>query len=151
VGRTLIISLAVASLLATPGHAMALDYQAELRPGAFVGARLRLPLGKRAEERPLVRLAIAPTLSQISSDGRVQTAFGEGFALNLGRHAKPSLTFAGVPAAEVLGLESRGKTATGEKLGVSGLGWVAIGLGTAAIAGGIYYLILVEQARRNTD
>lgn len=113
---------------------------------------MRLPLGKRAEERPLVGLAIAPTLSRVSSDGRVQTRFGEGLALNSGRHAKPSLPLAGAPAGEALGLQARGKAATtGEKLGVSGLGWIAIGLGTAVAAGGIYYLILLEEARRNDD
>lgn len=146
--RRLIISMAAASLLMTPAPAMASD---SLQPGAFVGARFRLSFAKRTEARPLVGLAIAPTMSRISSDGRRRTTFGEGLALNFGKRAKPSLTLAGAPAAETLRLESGGKAATGRRLGVSDLGWVAIGLSTAAAAGGIYLLIQFEEYRRSED
>lgn len=135
VGRKLIISLALASLLATPVQAVTPADRVDFRAGGFVGARLRLPLGKRAEERPLVGLAIAPTLSRVSNDGRVRTTVGEGLALNFGRHAKPSLTLAGKPAGEALGLKSEGKAETGPKLGISTAGWVAIGVGAAVLVG----------------
>lgn len=143
-GRKLIISLVLASVLATPGQASTPADRVDFRAGGFAGARLRLPLGKRAEERPLVGLAIAPTLSRISNDGRVRTTVGEGLALNFGRHAKPSLTLAGRPAGEALGLKSEGKAETGQKLGISTVGWVAIGVGATALASGIYLLIQLD-------
>ena len=148
-GRKLILSLVLASLLATPGQAVTPADQVDFRAGGFVGARLRLPLGKRAEERPLVGLAIAPTLSRISNDGRVRTAVGEGLALNFGRSAKPSLTLAGRPAAEALGLKSEGKAETGQKLGISTVGWVAIGVGAAVLVGGA--ILVAPWIRCETD
>ena len=146
--RELIFSLAAASLLATPAQAMTSD---SFKPGAFIGARLRLPLGKKIDERPLAGLTIAPTMSRISSDGRLRTTFGEGLALNFGRNAKPALTLAGKPAGQAIGLKSEGKTDTGQKLGISTVGWAAIGVTVVAVAGGAYFVHLAIEADKNSE
>ena len=61
----------------------------------------------------------------------VKTTIGEGIALNLGR--KPTLTLAGVPADQALGLRPSNEVDAGQKMGVSTGGWIAIGLGARRI------------------
>jgi hypothetical protein len=145
------MSLALASLLAAPGQAVTPMDRVDFRAGGFVGARLRLPLGQGAEERPLVGLAVAPTLSRVSSDGRVQTTVGEGLALNFGRQMKPTVTLAGRPAGEAIGLKSEGKAATGQKLGISTVGWVAIGVGAAILVGGAILVAPWIKCKTDSD
>ena len=64
---------------------------------------------------------------------------GEGIALNLTPGAKPTLTLAGVRADTALGLQRDRDLDSDNKVGISTGGWVAIGVGSAAlIFGGLY-------------
>ena len=138
--RKSVFFVTLTTLIMTPVQAA--DWQtqsADTRPGVFVGGRMQLSLGGKAAARPRASLAIAPTLSRTSSTGVVRTNIGEGLALNFGARSKPTLTLAGVRADSALGLRPQGKADAERKLGVSDAGWVAIGLGAAAIiAGGLY-------------
>ena len=147
--RKLLTSLIAAAVVIAPANAAGWqDSTVDVRPGAFVGARLKLPLGERTAAKPRAELAIAPTQSRISSDGRVRTRIGEGVALNLQPGPKPGLTLGERRADALLGLQSQGRKDVDRKLGISTLGVVLIG---AALAGGIYFLYLVHEAEENTE
>lgn len=152
VGRKSIISLLAASLLATPAQAMTSEFRtAEVRPGAFVGARVKLPLDKRTKRKPRAELAIAPAQSRISSRGFVSTDVGEGFGLGLSPGFRPTLTFAGERADRMLRMQSGGDVGSNKKLGVSDAGWVAIGVGVLAVAAGAYVVHLAVEADKHSD
>ena len=120
-------------LIATPVRAA--DWN-DVRPGAFVGARLTIG-GKTG--RPQAALAIAPTQSRISQSGMSRTKIGEGIALSLTPGARPALTLAGVQLDTALNPRLDSDPNPEKKLGVSKGGWVAIGVGTVAVvAGGLY-------------
>ena len=87
--RTTASALVGILLIATPAAS-------HERPGAFVGARLQLPLGGQHSRQPRAALAAAPTHSRLSDRGMVQTRIGEVIALNLTPGARPTLTLAGV-------------------------------------------------------
>jgi len=118
----------------------------DVRPGAFVGARVQIPLGGRAAARPRASLTLAPTMSRISSTGMVRTEIGDGLALSFGPRSRPELTLGGIRADTALGLHRNGDPNAGRKHGVSAGGWVAIGLGSAAIVAGGLYLAAVHIA-----
>ena len=64
---------------------------------------------------------------------------GEGVALKLSPGSKPTLILAGVRADIALRLQKAEDVAADKKLGVSTGGWIAIGVGSAAlIFGGLY-------------
>src|SRR5262245_6655122 len=145
--RKLTLCLAGFSLLAMPFEANAAQYEnSDVHTGAFVGARFQIQLGGHAVSRPRALLTVAPTLSRTSSNGFSRMTIGEGVALNFGSSPRPTLTLAGVRADTALGLRPNGNVESDKRLGVSSGGWVAIGLGVAALAGGIYFLHLVEEA-----
>ena len=151
-GRQLVISLLSASLLATPVQAMPSEFQTvDVKPGAFVGARFRLPLGERANRKPRAELAIAPSASRISGRGFIRTDVSEGFALGVSPRSKPTLTLAGERADRVLAMKSGRNLDPNRKLGVSDVGWVAIGVGVLAVAAGAYVLHLAIEADKNSD
>ena len=146
--RKLILSLACASLLSDPVEAASLQYgNAEVRPGTFVGARFQMSLGGRSATRPRAALAIAPTMTRISDGAVVHTSIGEGVALNFGR--KPTLTLAGVRADQALGLTPTKDVEANHKLGVSTGGWVAIGVGVIAVAGGLFIIKTIHEVKEN--
>lgn len=123
-----------AGLLTTPVQAA--DW-GDARPGTFVGARLTI--GGKSGGRPSAALTVAPTRNSISHGGMPSMKIGEGIALNLTPGARPTLTLAGVRADTALGLRRGLSVDSDKKLGVSTGGWIAIGLGTAAvIVGGLY-------------
>jgi hypothetical protein len=143
----LTVLLATAGLLLVPVEAIAAQYQAaDVRPGTFVGARFQIAFGGKQASKPRAALAIAPTLTSISDRGGVRTSIGEGIALNFGR--KPTLTLAGVRADQALGITPSKDADAKHKLAVSTGGWIAIGVGTVAVAGGLYFLHLVEVNSR---
>ncbi len=144
----LILSLATAGLLLAPAEASAAQYDmASVRPGTFVGARFHIAFGGEQASKPRAALAIAPTLTSISDGARVRTSIGEGVALNFGR--KPTLTLAGVRADQALGLTPSRDADARHKLGVSTGGWIAIGVGVVAVAGGLYFLHLMDVAEEH--
>ena len=121
------------------------DQPIDSRPGAFLGARLKLPLGHQAKAKPRAEFAFAPTQSRISSSGLVRTRIGEGLAFGIAPKAKPTLTLAGMRADTALGLTRTGRSKAEQKLGVSTGGWVAIGVGAAVVIAGVAYLAWAEH------
>ena len=148
--RKLLIGLGATSILSAPVHAAAWQGPINSRPGAFVGAKLQVPLGQAKGARPHAALTVAPTQSRISADGMVRTRIGEGVALNLTPDSKPTLTLAGVRADALL--VQRGDQASGDdKLGVSTAGWIAIGVGTVLVVGGVALALLVDAVNDNSE
>ena len=95
--------------------------------GAFAGARLRVPLG--GSEKPQAGLALTSTLRN-GPTGELRFAKGAEFGFS-GDAPALELTLAGTPASRL----AEGRSAPdGSKLGVSTLGWVAIGVGVLAVA-----------------
>jgi hypothetical protein len=132
--RSIIMALAVASLVASPVSAR--DWRQaghDFRPSAFAGARLKLPLGS-AKAEPSAQLTVAPARSSISGAGMMTTRIGEGVGLEFAGK-KPQLTIAGATNADIR--EAR------QKMGISTVGWVAIGVGAAAV---VTFGILVATA-----
>ena len=141
--------LVTAATLAAPVHAAPLDLSAgDIRPGAFAGVRLNVPLGGSGTARPRTELAIAPTLSRTSANGMTTTRIGEGMALTIGERHKPMLTIAGVRADTALGLRSQGRSNADHKLGLS-TGWVIAG--GILVAAGVYFAIVYKEAVDNTE
>lgn len=140
--RKLILSVTLATLMMTPVQAA--DWQSpavEVRPGAFVGAKVELSLGGKSAARPRAALALAPTINRISSGGVARTSIGEGLALNFGPKSRPTLTLAGVRADTALGLRPDGDVNADRELGISTGGWVAIGAGTLLTAVAAAYVV----------
>jgi len=134
--RKIVISIVSASVVAAPLQAAAWqDQGSEARRGAFIGAQFRISFGGRDRPQPHAQLAIAPTQTRISGSGLVRTRIGEGLALRFSPGDKPTLNLAG----------------SGRKLGISNGGWIAIGLGVAALAGGVYLLHLIDEAEKNSE
>jgi hypothetical protein len=149
--RNILVTLIIATLLAGPAEAANWqDQTIDTRSGAFLGARLKLPLGHSAAVKPRAELAFAPTQSRISSGGLVRTRIGEGLAFGFTPKAKPTLTLAGVRADTALGLTREGKSKVEQRLGVSTGGWVAIGLGAVLVGVGAYY-VYWHEATKNED
>ena len=144
--------LALVSFVSMPVEAAAAQYGgADTQMGAFVGARFQVSLGARAASKTRAALAIAPTRSSISRAGTIHTNIGEGLALNLAPKSNLTVTLAGV-RADTAFVSQRGRQLDArKKLGVSTGGWVAIGVGVAVLAGGIYFAYLVHEAAQNSD
>jgi hypothetical protein len=98
--------------------------------GAFAGARLRMPLGGNESGKARAGLALAPTVHSLRSDGSLRTRFGEGMELGLTDRKNPRLSLAGTPVSQ---LAAGRQGPEGQKLGVSPVGWVAIGLGAVVL------------------
>lgn len=144
--KKLVSVLAVMATLPVPAAAADWRVQQEgVRASAFAGARLRIPLGGEEAKRKLsAQLAIAPALSKVSNDGFLRTQAGQGLALNISPKSKPTLTLHGIRADHALGLQAGGRVNAKRKHGISTAGWIAIGVGTAAIAFGAYYLAWLD-------
>ena len=150
--RKFVTSVLAAAVIAAPLHAAQWqDQGSQVRPGAFIGAQFKTSFGGPTRSQPRAQLAFAPTRSRLSSSGQVTTRIGDGLALDFTSDAKPTLTLAGVRADTALRLTRAGRSETGQKFGVSTTGWVAIGVGVAALAGGAYFLYLVHEAEKNDD
>jgi len=109
--------------------------KAQTRIGAFAGARLRLPLGRRQESRARVGLALAPISQSRAIDGRGTLRYGEGFEYGFAGREAASLRVAGYRVGPGGALSD----ARGQRLGVSTIG-------AAAIVGGVIVVGLVATA-----
>ena len=144
------IGLVAASLLGSSAQAANWQESIDSRPGAFVGAKLQVPFGQSNGARARAALTIAPTQSRISADGMVRTKIGEGAAFNLTPKSKPTLTLAGVRADALL--VQRGDQASSDyQLGVSTAGWVAIGVGTVLVVGGVALAVFIDAVNDNSE
>ena len=133
--RLMIAALAAGQVAVTAQPAMAAELGGEAhavaaRQGAFAGARVRIALDGSGARKTEAGLGIAPIVQGRQADGSMSTRFGEGMELRLTGAAKPQLALGGRPLAQLTG----GRTGPdGRKMGVSTLGWVAIGVGVAAV------------------
>ena len=111
--------------------------------GAFAGARLSVPLGAGRERKLRAGLTVAPLLQRQQSDGSLRTRVGEGVELGVSGDEKVGLTF--TPLARLAETRPGPK---GRKLGISTLGWAAIG-SVVVIVGGL--LILNDYVRDQSE
>ena len=131
-----IVTAGLVTALATAQPASAAELGDErgavaARQGAFAGARFRVALDGNRARKAQAGLTLAPVLQGRTADGRTLTRFGEGMELRLtGGEAKPKLAFGGRTLAQLA--EGR-QGPNGRKAGVSTLGWIAIGVGVAAV------------------
>jgi hypothetical protein len=107
--------------------------------GVFAGARLRMPLGRR--EKPQAGLA----LTNVRLDAAGARRFSKGVELGFASGDQLQLSVAG-QRLDRLGIQPTGRGPEGRKLGVSTLGWVAIGAGVAVVVGGLLFLDAVRDA-----
>ena len=132
--KCMIAALAAAQIVATTQPAFAADLGERVtvaqRQGAFAGARLRIPLSGSRAGKAQAGLTIAPLLQGRQADGSIRTRFGEGVELRLTGEKGPQMAFGGRSLAQL----TEGRTGPdGRKAGVSTIGWIAIGVGVAAI------------------
>ena len=133
--RLMIAALAAAQIAAAAQPAMAAELVEERgataqRQGAFAGARLRIALDGAGARKAQAGLTLAPMVQGRQADGSLRTRFGEGLELRLAGEAKPRLALGGRSFAQL----TEGRTGPdGRKMGISTIGWVAIGVGVAAI------------------
>jgi hypothetical protein len=148
--KKLMLGLATAGLMTIPAAANAEQFEfAKVRSGAFAGARFQIALGGRTKSKPRASLTVAPTMTRNSGNNGVRTSIGQGVALNFGQ--KPTLTLSGIRADQALGLTPSKDADAKQKFGVSTGGWIGLGIGVLAVAGGLYFVHLVDEARDNSD
>jgi hypothetical protein len=131
--KLLIAGLVVGQVIAAAQPVMAAELpqdrvSAPNQVSAFAGARLRVPLGG-GREKPRAGLALTSTLRS-GSTGELRFARGAELGFSGGESAI-RFTLGGTPASR-LAQGSWGPD--GRKLGVSTIGWVAIGVGALAVA-----------------
>jgi hypothetical protein len=140
--KTAIAILASALVSAPAGAAPFDDGTAGVRPGTIAGAVIRIPLDRSRTARPRASLAFAPTQTRIAANGATSTRISEGFAINLARGSKPTLSLAGARLDRVLRLNKGSRTSEDGKLGLSSGAAVAIGIGAAVLVGaGVFYAV----------
>jgi len=129
---------------APPAAAANLDQATTLQSGTFAGARIRLSLGGKQQDREFrAGLTVAPTLRSQTISGETRTRIGEGLELGFTGERPLSLSFAGRPVSRLL--PGTGKPGD-DKLGLSTGGKVAIGVGVAlVVAAGAGYLVLANR------
>ncbi|HET9429174.1 MAG TPA: hypothetical protein VFO69_12525 [Allosphingosinicella sp.] len=124
-----IAGVLAAELLAAAQPAVAADLVSAQAhdAGLFAGVRVRLSLdGETRSQRIRAGVALAPTLRSRSATGEVRTRFGEGLEFGVRGREPLQLSIAGTPASQLV----QGKPGpSGDRAGVSTLGWVAIGVG----------------------
>jgi hypothetical protein len=111
---------------------------------AFAGARVRVPLGG-GREKARAGLALAPTLRG-GATGELR--FARGMEFGFAGERKMQLSIGGMPASRLVQGPEGPK---GTKAGVSTLGWVAIGVGVAAVAVLSLYGLCASETICNFD
>ena len=130
--KLLIAALVAGQGLGTAAPAFAQSYSParETETGTFGGIRVRLPFGGVAREPVRAGLAFAPTARTDYQDGRVRTRIGEGLEFGVVGRSPMQFSLAGTPVNRL----AQGRTGPeGQRLGVSTVGWIAIGVGAAAL------------------
>jgi hypothetical protein len=140
--KFLIASLLAAPILATTQPAQSAELLqdrtgAPNQVSAFVGGRFRVPLGG-GHDKPRAGLALTSTLRG-GSTGELRFARGVELGIS-GGDSDVRLTLGGTPVSR-LAQGRRGPE--GRKLGVSTIGWVAIGVGVLAVT----YVALFELCK----
>jgi len=130
--KLLIAALVAGQVLTTAAPAFAQNYAPvrETETGMFSGVRLRVPFGGAAREPVRAGLAFAPTTRTEHQDGRVRTRVGEGLEFGMVGREPMQFSVAGTPVNRL----AQGRTGPdGRRLGVSTVGWIAIGVGASLV------------------
>lgn len=125
---------------AAPAVAAELTEARTQQMGGFAGLRVRLPLDGRAGERQLrAGLAVAPVMQTRTLEGEMRTRMGEGLELGVTGREPVRLSVAGTPVSQL----AQGPVGPdGQRLGVSNVGWIAIGAGVVIAGLGLAWIIL---------
>ena len=130
--KLMIAALLAGQLLGTGVPALG-QSQASVRgteAGTFAGLRVRLSFGGANPEPLRAGLAFAPTQRIDYQDGHVRTRIGEGLEFGMVGRAPLQFSLAGTPVSRL----AQGRTGPdGRRMGVSTLGWVAIGVVATAV------------------
>ncbi|MET1109953.1 MAG: hypothetical protein ABWX67_00355 [Allosphingosinicella sp.] len=130
--KMLIAALAAGQIssIAAPASAQGYAPARETETGTFGGLRLRIPFGGPAREQVRAGLTFAPTTRTDHQDGRVRTRIGEGLEFGINGRGPVQFSLAGTPVNRL----TQGRTGPdGQRMGISTLGWIAIGVGATAI------------------
>ena len=130
--KVMLTALVAGQLLtgAAPVFAQSYAPVRETGTGAFGGVRVRIPFGGAAREPVRAGLAFAPTARTDYQDGHFRTRIGEGLEFGMVGREPLQFSLAGTPVNRL----AEGRTGPdGRRMGVSTLGWIAIGVGAAAI------------------
>lgn len=129
---------------ALPAMAQNSGVSRDLETGVFGGVRLRVPFGGTHQERASANLTFAPAMRAEYSDGRARTHIGEGLEFGINDRGTAQFSLAGTPVHRLVpGRAGPG----GHRMGVSTLGWVAIGAGTVVVLVGGFYVWLIEESK----
>jgi hypothetical protein len=147
--KTLTMAALLAAQLVTaapPAMAAELADGRTQEMGAFGGVRVRMPLDGRAGERQIrAGLTLAPTLQGRDVRGHSRTRIGEGLELGLDGDDRVRLSLAGTPVSRI----AQGPAGPdGRRAGISPIGWVAIGIGVAAVAAATWFVIAINDEDR---
>lgn len=125
---------------AAPAVAAELTEARTQQMGGFAGLRVRLPLDGRAGERQLrAGLAVAPVMQTRTLEGEMRTRIGEGLELGVTGREPVRLSVAGTTVSQL----AQGPVGPdGQRLGVSNVGWIAIGAGVVIAGLGLAWIIL---------
>ena len=140
--RKSLIAALLASQIAGGVPAFAQGYAPlrDMETGTFTGARVRISFGGPARERVRAGFTFAPTVRADYQDGRVHTRIGEGLEFGFNGRGPAQFSLAGTPVNRL----APGRTGPdGQRLGISTLAWVGIGLGVVVIG----VLALAEACR----
>lgn len=144
--KKLLISALVAGQVlgaAAPAAAQHALPSRDTEVGTFSGLRLRVPFGGAAREPVRAGFAFAPTTRTSFQDGNVRTRIGEGLEFGMVGREPLQISLAGTPVNRLVpGRAGPG----GRRLGVSTLGWVAIGTGAVVVLVGGFYIWLREES-----
>lgn len=143
IGMAALVAAQVA-MAAQPAMAAELVRETATGPslvGSFAGARLRVPLGA-AEEKPQAGLAFTAT----HRGGETGTLrFSKGMELGFSGDEKLRLSVGGRPVSQ---LAQDGRAPDGQKLGVSTVGWIAIGVGVVALGTVVWFYAAITDDDR---
>jgi hypothetical protein len=130
------LAAAALSLVVQPLAAAELprDAGTPIERGTFAGARFRIPIG-RSEEKAHVGLALTATQR---APGRAELHFARGLELGYAGDDTLRLSLHGQTVSRLV----EGRAAPkGRRMGVSTVGWVAIGVGVVVLSvAGVYVL-----------
>lgn len=143
----IIVAAAAASVALQPITAAELPRAApagQIDRGAFAGARLRMPLGASREK---AHAGLALTSFQRIA-GEPELRFAKGLELGYAGDARLRLSLHGQPVSS---FASGAKGPKGQKIGVSTLGWVGIGVGVVVTSLAAVYVLCGSGAICNTD
>ena len=128
------------TMAAQPAIAAELTETRTQQMGAFAGFRLRVPLDGNAGERQIrAGLAVAPAMHSRTLDGETRLRIGEGVELGVAERQKLRLSVAGTPVSQL----TQGPVGPdGQRLGVSNVGWIAIGAGIVIAGLGLAWIVI---------